>query len=145
MNPTRRIVFDTSTLVSAALQRASPAERALTLALREGVVCASDATLSRLHSVLTNSKWDRYLMKRARLSFVDLLRGNAWFCLVSAADEGSVRAATLDERTKVLLALAATAEADMIIAIAPDLLTRKSWRGIPIVPPSEFLREYDPA
>jgi predicted nucleic acid-binding protein len=145
MNFTRRVVFDTSTLVSAALHTDSPADRALVLALREGVICASEATFEYLHLILTSRKWDRYMTKRARLTFVDLIRATAWYCVVSLADELAVRPAIRDKRTKALLALAATAEADVIVAIAPDLLARKSWRRIPIVTPSKFASWYDPA
>jgi uncharacterized protein len=145
MNFTRRVVFDTSTLVSAALCEASQADRALMLALREGVVCASDSTLEHLRLILTSSKWDRYMAKRARLSFVDLLRGNAWNCAVTPADEGSVRPAIRDKKTKALIALATTAEADVIVASTSGLLARKSWRNISIVPALEFVSWYGPA
>jgi putative PIN family toxin of toxin-antitoxin system len=145
MSRSRRVVFDTGTLVSAALRHSSPADLALVLALREGVVCFNDATLQHLHSVLNNRKWDRYQAKRTRVSFIDLLRGNAWYCPVSASDLAAIRPRIRDKRSNLILALAAAAEADAVVAIAPDLLARKSWRRIPIVTPAEFVNWYDPA
>lgn len=51
MSGSWRVVFDTSTLVSAALRVGSLPHRALTHVLREGEVCVSSATLAELDEV----------------------------------------------------------------------------------------------
>ena len=145
MNTSRRVVFDTSTLISAALCPASAADRAFSLALRHGVVCVCEQSLEKLRFVLSGSKFDRYMGKRARMAFVDLLRSTGWMCLVSPADLNGVRPSTRDRRNHVTLALAAAAEADAVVSSDRDLLTRKAWRRIPIVPAAEFAAWYDPA
>ena len=68
---------------------------------------------------------------------------NALICLVSLADEAAVRPAFREKRINALLALASVAEADAIVAAAPNLLARKSWRRIPIVTAAEFVSWYD--
>jgi putative PIN family toxin of toxin-antitoxin system len=143
MNANRRVVFDTSTLVGAALRPASPANRAFSLALRHGVICICEPSLERLRSVLSRSKLDRYLGKRARIAFVDLLANTAWSCLVSEAELSAIRPPCRDRRNHVVLTLATTAEADAIVSSDEDLLARKAWRKIPIVTPSGFAAWYD--
>jgi predicted nucleic acid-binding protein len=56
--PLRRIVFDTSTLVSAALRPGSVPQEALVLGMRYCEVCASQQTLDELRSVLIRTKFD---------------------------------------------------------------------------------------
>ena len=139
-----RAVFDTGTLVSAALRPSSASERALTLALRSGLVCADELTLQRLRSVLASTRFDRYLPKRLRMAFAGLLSRNAWLCPVSLSDVSAIRPPGRDRTIRALLALAAAAEADVIVSSDRYLLARKTWRRIPIISPDEFITRYDP-
>ena len=68
MSELRRVVLDTSTLASAALQVGSIAHQALLKALGSCELCASSATLSELEQVLKRDKFDRYLDTETRLS-----------------------------------------------------------------------------
>ncbi len=145
MNESRRVVFDSSTLVSAALRPSSAAERAFSLALRHGVICICDQSLERLHSVFIRSRLDRFMAKRARMAFVDLLRNTGWTCQVSPADFSGIRSKRRDQRNNVIFALATVAEADVIVSSEKDLLKRKAWRKIPIVSPAEFAAWHNPA
>lgn len=145
MNTGRRVIFDTSTLVSAALRPSSAAECAFSLALRHGSICICNQSLERLHSIFIRSRFDRYMAKRARMAFVDLLRSTGWTCLVSAADFSGIRSQRRDRRNNAILALAAVAEADVIVSSEKDLLARKTWREIPIVSPAEFVAWHNPA
>jgi putative PIN family toxin of toxin-antitoxin system len=145
MNTSRRIVFDTSTLVSVALCPSSFADRAFSLALKHGVVCVCEQSLERLRFVLSGRKFDRYMAKRVRVAFVDLLRNTGWMCLVFPADVYGIRLPSRGRRNHAIFALAAAAEADAIVSGDNDLLTRKAWRKIPIVPPAEFVSWYDRA
>jgi predicted nucleic acid-binding protein len=144
MNTSRRVVFDTSTLVSAALRPASDAERAFSLALRHGVICICEQSLESLRSVFIRSRFDPYMAKRARMGFVDLLHSAGWTCLVSAADLSGIRSQRRGRKNSVILALATVAEVDAIVSGEKDLLARKAWRKIPIVSPADFAAWYDP-
>jgi len=77
MSALRRVVFDTSSLVGAALRLGSVPHRALAQALSAGDLCASAATLAELEQVLLRPKFDRY--QRALISSdADLLVMHPW-------------------------------------------------------------------
>ncbi|MFP4437827.1 MAG: putative toxin-antitoxin system toxin component, PIN family [Chloroflexaceae bacterium] len=65
-----RIVFDTSTIISAALLRESVPRRALDAALTEGTLLVAESTLLELTSVLLRNKFDRYLSFDKREQFL---------------------------------------------------------------------------
>jgi len=141
----RRVVFDTGSLVSAALRASSPADRALALALRHGVVCVCGQTMQRLRAALSTSKFDRYMRKSARMAFAEMLLRNAWVCPVSPAGQPKPRSAFRNRRNYLVLALAVVGEADVIVSGDTGLLARKAWRRIPIMTPAEFIDRFDPA
>ncbi|HEX6199820.1 MAG TPA: PIN domain-containing protein [Thermoanaerobaculia bacterium] len=64
-----RLVFDTNTLISAALFESSTPGRALRRALRTGALLASPETLTELAEVLGREKLDRYLTQEEREEF----------------------------------------------------------------------------
>jgi putative PIN family toxin of toxin-antitoxin system len=126
-----RIVFDTSTLVSAALRVGSTPHRALALALLTGDVCVSASTLLELEQVLLRSKFDRYQTA--------LVRKHAVLVAVSATDEFNVVPQCRDPKDKQFLALVLASEADVLVSSDADLLVLHPWRGVPIVTPGDFL------
>jgi hypothetical protein len=65
-----RVVFDSSTLVSAALRLDSIPHQALLRAVRFCDLCASEATLDELKEVLAREKFRRYLPGAARQKFL---------------------------------------------------------------------------
>lgn len=81
----RRVVFDTSTLVSAALRVGSAPHRALAHALATAQTCASRSTLAELESVLKRDKFDRYLSAGIRAEFAAIIRSRSLFFEVSKA------------------------------------------------------------
>ena len=66
MSALRRVVFDTSSLVGAALLIDSTPHRALAHALAADEVCASAETLAELKKVLLRPKFDRYQLREVR-------------------------------------------------------------------------------
>ena len=143
MTAGRRVVFDTSSLVSAALRSSSSAERAVLLALRSGVICIAPSSLRRLQAVLGNAGFNRFMAKRRRMAFVDLLGRIAWLCPDSQPEMPAARRRSRERRTNALLAFAASAEADVVVSSDRALLARKSLRRIPIFTPDEFIARYD--
>ena len=143
MKLVRRVVFDSSTLVSVVLRSSSLPEKAFRLALQNCVVCVSDSTLDELRAVLARGKFDRYLGKAERLQFVSMLRGNAEIFHVSVADLDSVWPSCRDRGDNKFLALAAVSEADLIVSSDDDLLVLNPWNGIPIVTPADFLSQWE--
>ena len=139
MSVLRRVVLDTSTLVSAALRVGSVPHQALLKALGSCELCASSATLNELEQVLKRDKFDRYLNTQTRLSFVALIRQHTHLFDVQEADELSVQSACRDPKDNKFLALALVCEADTIISSDKDLLALNPWRSIPVLTPAGFI------
>jgi hypothetical protein len=140
MSRIQRVILDTSTLVSAALRAGSVPDQALLKALRACDVCASAETLDELAQVLDRKKFDRYLDKESRESFVALIRRNVLLFAVQKADLVAVDPACRDSKDNQFLALALVSEANALVSSDEDLLVLHPWRGIPILTPAEFLK-----
>jgi putative PIN family toxin of toxin-antitoxin system len=132
----RRVVFDTSTLVSAALRVGSVPHQALMKALATCDVCASVATLAELGTVMGRRKFDRYLAREVRLSFVALITRQAHLFVVPV---DVVVAGCRDAGDDKFLALVLAAEAQALVSSDEDLLVMHPWRGIPVMKAAEFL------
>jgi len=134
MNFARRVVIDTGVLVSAAIRPESVPALALERALLHFDVCASDETLAELDAVLLRPKFNRYAALSLRRSFVAGLRERMTLIAVT-----QTVADCPDPKDNKFLALAETAQAELIIASDPHLTGMHPWRGIPIMPPAAFL------
>lgn len=134
MNSARRIVFDTSVLVSAALRPESVPALALEKAFLDFDVCVSAATLEELRTVLSRPKFDAYLPLPLRMDFVEGYRERTTAVQVNETVNDCA-----DLADNKFLALALAAEAELIVASDPHLTTMHPWRGIAIMPPAAFL------
>jgi uncharacterized protein len=135
----RRVILDTSTLVSAALRIGSVPHQALLKALASCDVCSSAETLAELEQVLDRDKFDRYLDRELRRSFVALMRRHLHLFAIQDADREAVEPPCRDPKDNQFLALALAAEADALVSSDEDLLVLHPWRGIAIVTPADFL------
>jgi uncharacterized protein len=140
----RRVVLDTSMLVSAALRVGYVPYQALLEALGAWDVCASVETLAELEQVLGREKFDRYLDEDSRRKFVAVIRRNAHLFAVQSADLAAVDPPCRDARDNQFLALALAAEVDVVVSSDEDLLVLDPWRGIPLITPAEFLSRFRP-
>lgn len=134
-----RVVFDTSTLISAALRLGSTLWQALTLALSFSEICASRQTLEELRDVSNREKFDRYLAPLERERFVrELERGMRLFDV--RRDEGPAPGPPCrDAKDQKFLELALEADAGTIVSSDDDLLVLDPWNGIRIVRPADFV------
>lgn len=139
MNPIQRVVFDSSTLIGAALRIGSVPHQALLKALFSCTVCASIGTMAEIEEVLNRSKFDRYLTRDKRQKFLGNLRRRARLFEVQNVSTIAIDPPCRDPRDNQFLALALEAEADAIVSSDEDLLVMNPWRGILILSPSEFL------
>ena len=139
MSAPRRVVFDTSSLVGAALQVGSLPHRALACALSAGDVCASAATLAELEKVLARPKFDRYQRREVRMEFAAMMRRHVLMFAVSEADEASVQPSCRDPKDNKFLALATACGADALISSDADLLVLHPWQGVQILTPAAFV------
>ena len=139
MSRIRRVILDTSTLVSAALRSSSVPDQVLLKALRTCELFASAETLDELSRVMDRKKFERYLDRKSRRAFVALMRHHIHLIAVQPADLAAVNPPCRDPMDNIFLALAIASEADVLVSSDEDLLVLHPWRGIPIMAPAEFL------
>ncbi len=135
----RRVVFDTSTLVGAALRPDSVPHSALSQALGQCDVCASVQTWLELERVMQRKRFDRYLGRDARIEFVAMLRRAMHFFAVTPDDEAALHPACRDPKDNKFLALTQVCQADALVSSDGDLLVLNPWRDVPVLTPAEFL------
>ena len=136
MSRLRRVVFDTSTLVGAAMRVGSIPYQALVKALATCEVCASVDTVAELRTVMARKKFDRYLDRELRLEFVALVTRHV---RLFAVPVGAVLPASRDAKDDKFLALVLAAEAAALVSSDEDLLVLHPWRGVPVMTAAEFL------
>jgi len=95
-------------------------------------------TLSELGRVLERDKFDRYIRRADRLHFVSIVRKHALIVPLSDSSLSPVIPSCRDPKDNVFLALAAAAQADVIVSSDDDLLILNPWHGIPIMTSAEF-------
>jgi putative PIN family toxin of toxin-antitoxin system len=137
----RRVVFDTSTLISAALRPDSIPYQALHRALRLCDVCASKETLDELKKVLTRDKFRRYLPESAGRQFMRMMENNVRLFVVRDLDCLAANPPCRDSGDNKFLALAFECEADAIVSSDEDLLVLDPWDEVRILRPADFLNE----
>ena len=135
----RRVVFDTSTLVGAALKPGSLPHQALMLALARCDVCASVPTWLELERVMRHERLDRFLPRDVRLEFVVMLRTSMHFFPVTQADVDTLQPTCRDVMDNKFLALVQVCRADMLVSSDEDLLVLHPWCGVPVCRAAEFL------
>lgn len=128
------LVFDTSTLISAAILPKSIPKLALELAIDNCTLCASEETLFELKDVLNRSHLDRYEIPELRAKFFKLY--SASVKVISVTENVTD---CRDEKDDKFLSLALAAQAQLIISSDNDLLTLNPYRGISIIKPKDFL------
>ena len=138
MSDLRRIVFDTSTLVGAALRVGSTPHRVLTAAFAAAEVCVSESSLAELELVLGRAKFDRYQPPPARVAFVDFMRQHAVHYVVGAAHEAQVTPLCRDPKDNQFLALCLACEAHALVSSDDDLLVLHPWNGVLVVRPGDM-------
>jgi uncharacterized protein len=137
-----RVVFDTSTLIGAAVRPDSIPDRALQCAMGSHELFASAETLGELERVLKKKRLNRYLKLEDRLLFAQTIRHNATKVAPAAMDLDSVRGACRDATEEKFLALSLAANADILVSSDQDLLVLHPWRGIAIMTPAKFVEQF---
>ncbi|MBI1906262.1 MAG: putative toxin-antitoxin system toxin component, PIN family [Rhodocyclales bacterium] len=133
-----RLVLDTNTLISRMLVPRGTAGRAVDKALTEGVLLASEETLTELADVLSRPKFDRYVSLEARRQFLKLLGGVVRVIPIQHRIQ-----ACRDPKDDMLLHVALNGEAQFLITGDQDLLVLgSSFRqshGLHILSPADYL------
>lgn len=131
-------VFDTNSLISAALISASVNARALDIALEKGRLVISEPALQEFTDVIFRKKFDKYFSDDAeRLEAVDKIEKNA---LIFFPNE--MITSCRDPKDNKFLELAVAAGASCIITGDKDLLVLHPFRNIPILTAADFLNTF---
>lgn len=133
----KRFVFDTNTLVSAALFSTSIPRQALDKALETGTLLVSEQTSFELLTVLLRTKFDKYLQREKRELFLASLLQQTLLIEISEAIAGS-----RDEKDDKFLEVAINGQADAIVTGDDDLLVLHPFRGVAIVNARDFLDQF---
>lgn len=137
-----RVVFDTSTMIGAALKVGSKPHQALMLALEFCVLYGSEQMIAELSEVLNRSYFDRYLTQPDRDRFLAMIRKNVETYWVDETAAVSLEPPCRDVSDNFILALALAAQADAIVSSDQDLLVLHPWRGIAIMTPAQFVEQF---
>lgn len=134
-----RCVFDTNVLVSALLLPDSKPRQALDLAIHEGKLLLSFATLAELYDVLNRKQLRRYIDEEDARTFIAALTREAQWIDVTVQIK-----ACRDPKDDMFLELAISGGATHIISGDKDLVTLNPFRGVQILPPHSFLDVFTP-
>jgi putative PIN family toxin of toxin-antitoxin system len=134
-----RVVFDTSTLIGAALKVGSKPHKALMLTIEFCVPCASEELIAELAEVLSRSYLDRRLTQSDRDRFLEMIRNNVEVYPVTKAAAAALDPRCRDADDNFILALALASQAEAIVSSDKDLLVLHPWNGIAILTPAQFL------
>ena len=132
--PVIKVVFDTNTLVSAALSKQSVSRKAFEKAVDLGGILASLETIQELNEVLFRSKFDKYVSVEERQLF-----SINYLAVVKVLPIKMKLNDCRDPKDNKFLELALTGSAEFIVTGDADLLVLHPYRSIHIVSSSVFL------
>lgn len=135
--PSKRVVIDTNTLISAAIKPNSVPALALLKAKYEHIVCVSKATMQELQTVIYRSKFDRFFAANTneRASFLEVFSQ-----AVVVVDVTHTVTACRDPKDNMFLELALSAKADYLVSgDKRDLLSMHPYNGVAILSAAAFL------
>jgi len=129
-----RVVADTNVLVSQLILPRSVPAQAMRKAELEGRLLLSEATMYELADVLARPKFDPYVTRENRKSFIQRLGQIAQFVpIIQLVRE------CRDPRDDKFLEVALNGSADVIITGDEDLLKMHPRRGVAVMSPSGYL------
>ena len=134
MPPELRFVFDTNTVVSAVLLRASVPRQAFDRAIRLGKLLVSRATIEELNEVLRRKGFDKYVLEEERFEFLTALVREA--VLVEVTENINE---CRDPKDDKFLELAVSGKDARIVSGDADLISLQPFRGIRVLTPRQFV------
>jgi len=130
-----RCVIDTNVIVSASLLAPSVPRQAVEKVLRNSILLFSEDTMDELKDVLFRTKFDRYVSREERATFLAQLSAVAEFVpMIQLVRECG------DPKDDNFLEVALNGRADVIITGDTDLLAMNPWREIATLSPAEYLK-----
>ena len=137
-----RVVFDTSTLIGAALKIGSTPWTALNLAFERRHVFVSSDTIAELENALSRPHIARYIPGAGREEFVAWYRRNSQLVAAPELTTMDIKPRCRDPKDDKFLALAFACRAQTIVSSDRDLLVLHPWCEIAIMTPAEFREQF---
>jgi putative PIN family toxin of toxin-antitoxin system len=132
-----RVVCDNNLIVSAMISPQGTAARTYDALFAKSEVLISAPLLLELRAVAARRKFDRYMALSLRMAFLDAYE--------LACDQVRIRHSIKecrDPKDNMLLELALSGGADLIVTGDKDLLCLHPWRGIAILSPADYLKAF---
>lgn len=132
----KRAVLDTNVLISAALRQAGHPRKVIDAVRRENAeLLFSDETFDELQTRIWRSKFDGYVSRESRATYLAQLKTvSAWVSITGA------KMGCRDPNDDMLLETALMGDADCLVTGDRDLLEMTPFHGIPVLTPTDFLR-----
>ncbi|MEO9022701.1 MAG: putative toxin-antitoxin system toxin component, PIN family [Ginsengibacter sp.] len=138
MKQTNFFVFDTNSLISAALISSSVNALALDTVIDRGRLVISEPVFQEFKEVLSRKKFDKYFPNVAeKLEAINKIELNSIFF-----SPHEIILACRDPKDNKFLELAVAADASCIITGDDDLLVLNPFRNIPILNAAAFLNAF---
>ncbi len=133
-----RVVIDSNVWIAALITPTGTAGQMLDAVLSQDIdILLSEATFAELVSRLDRPKFDRYREPQAwNLFLSELVELALWH-----EDAGTADGISRDADDDKFLALAVTGQATAIISGDKDLLDLVTHEGIPVMTPTQYLRQ----
>ena len=133
MTTKRRVVIDTSVLISAALIEQGKPHATVFYVVEHENLLASSNTFHELETRLRRAKFLRYLRVEKREAYLRFIRERSRFIPIT-----ETITACRDPKDDILLELAVSGQADLILSSDNDLLVLHPFHDIPILKPAGF-------
>lgn len=133
------IVIDTNVLISAALLPNSKSGILLKFVIDNFVIVQNDATFAEFESRIERTKFDRYFVEDGRIVFLTRL--------AQAVENFPIKTKvqiSRDTDDDKFIGLAIDAGAKIIVSGDADLKDVKTYKGIEILSPAQFLERFNP-
>lgn len=130
------IIFDASTLVSAAFRRGSVPDLAVRHALRTDQIAVSEPVMAEFLDVLYRPRLARFINPELRADLLGQI-GAGGVVVTPTVPVTDCR----DAKDNKYLELALAAKAATIVSSDDDLLVLHPWRGVGILLPAAYLAE----
>lgn len=129
-----RFVFDTNVIVNALLFEESKPAQVFFSALQHGEILLSVDLVNEIHEVIYRKKFDHYISNEQRDAFLIALVQTGTLMEITE----SIRVCR-DPKDNMILELAVSGKADVVISGDKDLLALHPFREISILTPEDYL------
>ena len=133
----KKYICDTNVLVSSLFSKNSPPSEVIKYIIKNGFLAFSEETFSEFEEVLNRPKFDKFISKEKRISFIEQVRSICWrYEIFQKID------LCRDPKDNKFLDVAIASYADYLITGDEDLLILEGIGNTSIITPRIFVEIY---